>query len=127
MVRPESAEQALLRQEFGAQSTLIGAGATAAAPAAGTVIAKVANPGAGRYKVRAVAYQRGAIDTAHYANANLQHGATVVGAVLTTDLPTPAEDVVMDVLAGEDIQLVVIALGAAGSVFAGQLQADLLD
>ena len=127
MTRPESGEQALLRAQYGAADTLLAAGATAAAPAAGTVVCSIAAPGAGRYKVRATGYQRGTIDVAHYANLQVRHGATVVGPILSTDLPTPAEDLIVDALAAENIDVQVIALGGAGSVFVATIAADLLD
>lgn len=126
MAKPESAEQALLRQEFGAQGTLSAAGATGAAPAAGTVICAIVAPAVGRYKVRASAQQRGTIDTGHYANVGVYQNAVLVATILSTDLVTPAEDIIVDV-AGGNLDLRVIATGAAGSVFAGQIQADLLD
>lgn len=126
MARPESAEQALLRSQFGAATTLSAAGQTAAAPAAGTVIAAIAAPTPGRYRVRAISQQRGTIDTAHYANVGLYQNAVLVATIMSTDLPTPPEDFIVDVAAG-NLDLRVIALGAAGSVFVGQLEADLLD
>lgn len=126
MPRPESAEQALLRQEYGAQGTLGNAGQTAAAPAAGTVICAIVAPTVGRYRVRASAQQRGTIDVAHYANVGVYQNAVLVATIISSDLATPAEDLYVDV-AGGNLDLRVIAVGAAGSVFVGQILADLLD
>jgi len=126
VARPESAEQALLRQEFGAVATLGNAGQTAAAPAAGTVITAIVAPTPGRYRVRASAQQRGTIDATRFANVGIYQNAVLITTIMSTDLPTPSEDVIADV-AGGNLDLRVIAVGAAGSVFVGQIQADLLD
>lgn len=101
------------------------AGQTAAAPVGGTAIATIAAGvlGEGVYEVRTQVLQAGTVDATLLANAELRHGATVVGKVLSAAVQVDCLFAQVRVLAGEALTLNVTATSGAGSVLVGTLQA----
>lgn len=104
----------------------VAAGATAAAPASGTVIATFTPP-LGVYSLRITTQETGTVD-ANAANINLKSQNAVVGPLPSTGAVTST---VIDRVSADGthaIQLVVGAsAGGAGSIYVGSIVATLVD
>lgn len=115
---------------FGVQvgSDTFHASGTAAAPTANAAIATLAAPGAGVYQIEV---DLGLSSTAETAvqNAELRHGATVVGKVGFTTSSTPQKTLYqrVTVLAGEAITVNATAGAIAGSVYTATILATRID
>jgi len=98
-------------------------GASVAVPGVGAVIAQLVTPPAGSYAVRTTTGQAGTVDTST-RNMQLRKGATTLVDLPSTASPQDTELEQITVNGTQNIEVIAISAGGAGSVYMATLVAN---